>query len=114
MSRGKRNEQSDLTRIEAETKAGTVNRYYRVVKWVETFLKVVANAENLLTIKKEAIKMFTEKVYYIEPTKEAQAAVRILRRFARCSKITWSNGVLCIRCLRSEVGFIERTLAPFV
>lgn len=52
MSRGKRNEQSDLTRIEAETKAGMVNRHYQVVKWVETFLKVVANAENLLTIKR--------------------------------------------------------------
>jgi hypothetical protein len=55
-----------------------------------------------------------EKVYYIEPTKEAQTAVRILRRFARYSELTWFHGELRIVCPRSELGFIERTLARFV
>lgn len=55
-----------------------------------------------------------EKIYYIEPTKEAQAAVRILRQIGRYSELTWANGELRIVCPRSELGFVERTLAPFV
>ena len=55
-----------------------------------------------------------KKVYHIKPTKEAQAAVRILRRFARYSELTWFHGELCVVCPRSELGFIERTLARFV
>ena len=58
--------------------------------------------------------MSTEKVYHIEPTKEAQAAVRILQRFAQYSELTWANGELRIVCPRSELGFIERTLTRFM
>ena len=58
--------------------------------------------------------MSIEKTYYIEPTKEAQAAVRILRQISRYSEMTWNDGKLHIVCPISELGFIERTLTPFM
>lgn len=55
-----------------------------------------------------------EKIYHVKPTKEAQAAVRILKRFINYSEMFWVNGKLSIKCPRSEISFVERTLAPFM